>query len=240
VRTVFISDLHLGDHSPEIEQLFHHFMEQLLKPTDTLYILGDFFEAWIGDDAQTDLSVRVIEALSKHTSNGGTGYFMHGNRDFLIGSEFCSQTGFQLIEEPYAITLGTQQCTLLHGDSLCTDDVEYQKFKTMVRDTQWQAEFLSKPIEERLAVARNLREKSQQSTQMKADEITDVCPQAVLQLFQDSKADIIIHGHTHRENRHQVSTKQGLKERIVLGDWGKTASVLIFDQDRLTLNNYSL
>lgn len=240
MRRLFISDLHLGDHRPDLTKLFHDFMKHFVKPEDNLYILGDMFEAWIGDDYVSATTDKVRQLLSEFTSSGGTGFIMHGNRDFLIGSAFCKQTGFNLIHEPYNINLTNRPCVLLHGDSLCTDDVEYQQFKQVVRSKDWQSEFLSKSLEERLAVAQGLRDKSKDSMSDKSEEIMDVTPTTVMDLFNTSNSDIVIHGHTHRQYHHFYETEAGRKERIVLGDWNETLSVLVEENNQLALRNYSI
>ncbi len=216
-------------------------MEHFVTPSDTLYILGDLFEVWIGDDDITDKTARSTKQLLKaFTTAGGTGYFMHGNRDFLIAEDFSQQTGFNLIQEPYHLTLGKRNSVLLHGDSLCTDDVEYQKFKAMVRNPEWQSMFLAKPLEERRAIADGMRAKSMESAQMKAEDIMDVSDAAVDDLLHETGAETIIHGHTHRQNRHQIASRGQTKERIVLGDWGRTCSVLIVDNASFVMQNLTL
>ena len=229
MRHLFISDLHLGDHNPNLEQLFNAFMAHLPQTGDKLYILGDFFEAWIGDDASTPLSQRVIQTLQHFITNGGEGFLLHGNRDFLIGQQFCEQTGFKLLNEPFAIELNGLQCCLLHGDSLCTDDIDYQAFKQMVRNPEWQNEFLAKSIDERLDIARELRKKSQESMQDKSEDIVDANEDAILALFESTQSDIIIHGHTHRQDIHSYQVNEKTVQRIVLGDWGDTGCVLVVD-----------
>lgn len=240
MRHLFISDLHLGDHNPHLEQLFNAFMAQLPRSSDKLFILGDFFEVWIGDDATLPLSERVIKQLRSFTDQGGEGYFIHGNRDFLIGEQFAEQTGLELLSEPYPIELNGQTCCLLHGDSLCTDDVDYQAFKQMVRGAEWQAEFLAKSVSEREAIAQALREKSQESMQAKAEDIIDANEVAISELFVDSGVDIMIHGHTHRQNIHTYEINDKTVQRIVLGDWGETGNVLVVDSEASQNNGFEM
>lgn len=216
-------------------------MEHFVYPSDVLYILGDLFEVWIGDDDNvSETATATIKLLKSFTDNGGQGFIMHGNRDFLLGEHFCSQTGFTLLAEPYQLQLGNKDCVLLHGDSLCTDDVEYQKFKVMVRNPDWQVMFLDKPIIERRAIADGMRDKSKESAQMKAEDIMDVADSAVMELLKTTGVDAIIHGHTHRQNRHQIRLGDRIKERIVLGDWGDTCSVLVCEDQQLAIQNYTL
>ena len=213
-------------------------MEHFVSPSDTLYILGDLFEVWIGDDdVDNDTASTTTKLLKNFTDKGGTGFIMHGNRDFLLGDDFCTRTGFTLLHEPHQIKLANRTCVLLHGDSLCTDDVEYQKFKAMVRNPDWQSMFLDKPIAERRAIADGMRDKSKESAQMKAEDIMDVAESTVQALLVDTGVDTIIHGHTHRQNRHQIILDGQTRERIVLGDWGETCSVLVCDGDRLAIEN---
>jgi UDP-2,3-diacylglucosamine hydrolase len=212
-------------------------MEQFVQPDDELYILGDFFEVWIGDDDTNPVADIVIEKLSAHP---GPKFLMHGNRDFLLGHSFADQVNATLLDEPYSMLLQNQECVLLHGDSLCTDDIEYQQFKAMVRNPQWQAEFLARPLAERRAIAQGMRDQSKESTQMKAEDITDVSSQAVEELFRTTGAEIILHGHTHRQYHHFLEVDGQQKQRIVLGDWGDTASVLVVNNNLMELQNYSL
>ena len=212
-------------------------MEHFIRPTDDLYILGDFFEVWIGDDDHHSTAEEVITLLSNHA---GKKYLMHGNRDFLMGEEFASACGAELLNEPYHMQVNGSDWLLLHGDSLCTDDVAYQQFKTMVRNPDWQAEFLNKSLDERRAIAQSMRDKSKENAQLKTAEIMDVSEDTVQQTFLKSNADTILHGHTHRQNRHQYTIEGQSKERIVLGDWGETCSVLVLENSYCEIENLTL
>ena len=218
-------------------ELFQAFMEHFIQPEDELYILGDFFEVWIGDDDHNPTAEGVIGLLANHS---GKKYLMHGNRDFLIGNAFANACNAELLEEPHDVHINGQHWVLMHGDSLCTDDEAYQQFKTMVRNPQWQAEFLAKSLAERQAIAQSMRDQSKQSAQMKAADIMDVAQTTVTETFESTSADVILHGHTHRQNRHQLTINGKAKERIVLGDWGETCSVLVVEQQSVTLQNHSL
>ena len=218
-------------------ELFQVFMEHFIQPSDELYILGDFFEVWIGDDDHQANAEPVIALLHNHP---GKKYLMHGNRDFLMGEVFATACGAVIIQEPYHLQINDTDWVLLHGDSLCTDDVAYQQFKTMVRDPAWQNQFLSKPLDERRIIAQTMRDKSKENARIKSTEIMDVNHNTVLQTFSDTSADVILHGHTHRQNRHHYQVAGQAKERIVLGDWGETCSVLVVDGCQIEIQNYTL
>ena len=212
-------------------------MEHFILPDDELFILGDLFEVWIGDDDHNPTAEAVVSLLAKHS---GKKYLMHGNRDFLMGDHFCRACDAELLQEPYSLTINNASWLLMHGDSLCTDDVAYQQFKAMVRDPDWQAEFLNKSLEERRSIAKSMREQSKQNAQMKASEIMDVSPETVVSTFLSTHADVILHGHTHRQNHHSLTVDEQNKARIVLGDWGHTCSVLVVDNTSAAMQNLTL
>lgn len=225
VRQVLISDLHLSPEEPALVQAFLALLEDCLAlpQLNRLFILGDWFEVWIGDDAYLTLSedarqnhwlTPLIVKLKKLRIAGCEILVMHGNRDFLLGQPFCSLFGGELIYEPYYLTVGQQNYRLEHGDALCTDDKKYQFFRKMMRNrlTQWY--LLNKSLTKRLAIADKLRQKSQQNNANKAAYIMDVNEDAVIQAIADS--DALLHGHTHRPAIHQTTTD---KKRYVLGDW---------------------
>jgi UDP-2,3-diacylglucosamine hydrolase len=214
----FISDLHLDMTTPDMVAGFVRFTENL-KDAESLYILGDFFEAWIGDDVETPVSQAVAAALGQLAQRGCRIHIMHGNRDFLIGNAFCQQCNAHLIPEGSVITLGSQTALLLHGDSLCTDDVAYQQVRTMLRNPAWQQDILSKSVEERIAFAKQARMESQSSNAMKSDDIMGVNQAAVEQALQEANVDLMIHGHTHRPFDHRWESGDTPYRRIVLGDW---------------------
>ena len=225
--SVFISDLHLAPERPEIIDLFLRFADDIVAKADKLYILGDFLEYWLGDDDPAEASQVVFNKLAELSDTHNTDlYFMHGNRDFLIGSKFAERCRLTLLEEPHLIEIQNRQALLMHGDTLCTDDIEYQKFRSMVRNKQWQREILSKSLEERIQIAKKMRQASSASTASKDEYIMDVNQQATDAAFIDNKVDLIIHGHTHRPMIHTKKINNIETTRIVLGDWYKTGSYL--------------
>ncbi len=224
---VFISDLHLSAERPEIINLFLKFADEVAANAEKLYILGDFLEYWLGDDDPALALQPVFEKLNELATKHETKlYFMHGNRDFLIGKDFSQRYHLTLLNDPHIINIQGRRTLLLHGDTLCTDDIEYQKFRNMVRDQQWQQDFLSKSIEERIAIAEKLRQASRDSTAEKDDDIMDVNQQATDSAFIENNVDLIIHGHTHRAMIHKKAINNAETTRIVLGDWYKTGSYL--------------
>ncbi len=231
-ETLFISDCHLDVAQPNITQHFIDFIQTRAVKARVLYILGDLFEVWLGDDDPAETLSPVFDALyqlSKHTKI----FFMAGNRDFLVGEQLASRLNFELLSEPAFITLNQYKVALLHGDSLCTDDVDYQKFKALVRSQTWQHDFLAKPLSERQNIARQLRKTSKHATQQKQNTITDVNQESVLAFFKMHKVTHIIHGHTHRPAIHQM----GHLKRIVLGDWQPQASYLSWDGTAFLLHD---
>lgn len=225
--TLFISDLHLEDSRPQISSLFLDLLAGTARKAEALYILGDLFEYWIGDDALSQTALTVCEALRGLTDSGVACYFMHGNRDFLLGAEYAREAGMELLPESLVIDLHGTPTLLLHGDSLCTDDVEYQAFRHQVRDPQWQSAFLARPVEEREAMARQARDASRQHTSGASMEIMDVNPQAVRRAFAEHGVRHMIHGHTHRPAFHEHRLEDGgTASRIVLADWYDKGSVL--------------
>lgn len=219
---LFISDLHLDQNKPQITENFLTFLKTRATKARVLYILGDLFEVWIGDDALPDYYQPVITEL-KRLSQSVEIYFMAGNRDFLISEQLASQAGFKIITEPFLIELGVKQVVILHGDLLCTDDVDYLAFRKLIRNAKWQTEFLGKSIAERLDIAAGLRAKSAEAMKNKSSEIMDVNLQAVQDYFIQHHCDVIIHGHTHRPAVHDYPDDQ---QRIVLGDWCPQSSYL--------------
>jgi len=224
---VFISDLHLAPERPEIIHLFERFADEIASKADELYILGDFLEYWLGDDdpatALKPVFNKLLELADKHATKL---FFMHGNRDFLVGTALAERCHFSIINEPHKINLNGLDALLMHGDTLCTDDIDYQKFRQMVRNPQWQQQVLSKTLDERIQLAKDLREKSQQSTAEKEEYIMDVNQDETDKTFTENKIKLIIHGHTHRPNIHQKLVDGIATTRIVLGDWYKTGSYL--------------
>ena len=225
-RTLFISDLHLDEGRPQITQLFLDFLQTRASGSDALYILGDLFEAWIGDDDQSTMNTGVCRVLSECAASGTPVFVMHGNRDFLLGEQFARQGNCTLLQDPARIDIYGTPTLLMHGDLLCTDDTEYQAFREMVRNPQWQAGFLNKPLEERRAIALEMRALSQQKTGGKAESIMDVNAAAVVNVMTEYRVPRLIHGHTHRPAIHDLLINGRPAQRIVLGDWYEQGSVL--------------
>jgi UDP-2,3-diacylglucosamine hydrolase len=219
VTTRFISDLHLEESRPDITNAFLAFINDKAMGIDALYILGDFFEAWIGDDERTPLQETVANALSEVKASGTTIYFMHGNRDFLIGEDYCSRAGATFLDDPSVIDLYGTPYLLMHGDSLCTADVEYQKFRANMRNPQWQKMMLQRPLKDRKQMARQLREISMAKNQGKEESIMDVTPEEVVRELEVHGVQGMIHGHTHRPAEHNLTANGLPAKRIVLGDW---------------------
>lgn len=219
MTTRFISDLHLEESRPDITAAFLAFLKDKAIGIDALYILGDFFEAWIGDDEHTLLQETVAAALSEVKTSGTAIYFMHGNRDFLIGEDYCSRAGTTLLEDPSVVELYGTSYLLMHGDSLCTADVEYQKFRANMRNPQWQQMMLQRPLEDRKKMARQLREISMAKNQGKEESIMDVTPEEVVRELEAHGVHNMIHGHTHRPAIHSLTVNASPAKRIVLGDW---------------------
>ena len=237
MKTWFISDLHLDAQQMGITRTLLAFFSTLDTQTDAIYILGDFFEYWVGDD-QLDVTLQaalstldvestedkplhaVIRALRELSGRGIRLYFQHGNRDFLVGERFAQATGCTLLPEQVVVDLYGTPTLLMHGDSLCTDDVEYQQARKLLRHPQWQQQFLSQPLATRLAQAQAMREQSRESMQGKDYTILDVNQQAVNTVMQTAGVTRLIHGHTHRPAVHEWQNATGNKlQRIVLGDW---------------------
>ena len=227
MTTLFISDLHLSAQRPVVMQLFLDFLQQRAVHAEALYILGDLFEYWIGDDAASQAEYApVVAGLRAVTRHGVPVHVMHGTRDFLIGRQFSDATGCRLLTDPTCIDLYGERVLLMHGDTLCTDDVAYQDFRRMVRDPQWIAGFLARDLAERDAIVRNLRETSKAAMAEKIPEIMDVNPAAVKDVMREHHIRHLIHGHTHRPAQHDLQLDGQPARRTVLGDWYEHGSVL--------------
>ncbi len=227
--TLFISDLHLGSERPAIVRLFLDFLATRARRADALYILGDLFEFWIGDEmAQSAPVAPIVAGLRALTDAGIPVHVMHGNRDFLLGAGFARATGCRILAEPARVRFGDEDVLLLHGDTLCSDDIEYQRFRKMVRNPEFVRDFLAKSVEERAAIAQNLRETSQAAIAGKQPEIMDVNENAVRDTMCAQRVRHIIHGHTHRPAQHVLDLDGAPARRTVLGDWYEQGSVLEF------------
>ena len=228
-KHLFISDLHLAPERPDIIQLFLEFLDNQASKAESLYILGDLVEYWLGDDDKAEGLNEVFECMKQLSNNGLNIFLMHGNRDFLMAEDRASRAGCQLIHEPYIAEFDNQSVLLMHGDVLCTDDVRYQELRLMLRNPTWQADFLSKPLAEREQMAIALRKQSKEETQTKAADIMDVNADAVVKAFIDNHVSLMIHGHTHRPAVHELEVKGKPVKRVVLGDWYSQGSVLEFN-----------
>jgi UDP-2,3-diacylglucosamine hydrolase len=224
---LFISDCHLDAGRPEITRALVEFLQTRAREARYLYILGDLFEVWLGDDDPVDDLQTVVDSLQRLAASCEV-FFLAGNRDFLLGEDFANRTGIILLQEPCILRLDHSRVVLIHGDSLCIDDHDYQAFRAMVRNPEWISGFLAKPLRERRQIAAKLRDDSTTAMQLKSLEIMDVNPDAVAGCFAENNADVIIHGHTHRPARHRYNT--GF-QRIVLGDWNPGPSYLSWDRE---------
>jgi len=229
-HTLFISDLHLAPDTPAANQTLLDFLERTAPSADALYVLGDLFEYWIGDDGLEHPFARQVAAAFRRLSDGGVPvYFMHGNRDFLVGERFASESGMTILPDPTLLNLHGRPTLLMHGDTLCSDDVEYQKFRAMVRNPAWQQSFLAKPLAERIRMAQDVRGKSEQAKQVKGMSIMDVTPATVETMLRQHGHPRLIHGHTHRPARHEHVVDGKTSERWVLADWYDHGSYLVCD-----------
>ena len=227
-HTLFVSDLHLGQERPNVTRLFLNFLANCARAAEALYILGDLFDYWAGDDDIDDSHHRpVIQAMRELVESGTPVYVMHGNRDFLLGAGFAQASGARLLPDPAVIDLYGRRVLLTHGDRQCTDDLEYQTFRSMVRDPQWQQGFLAQPLAQRKAQIAELRSRSEQAKSHKDIAIMDVNAHAIVELLRcHDFPPLLIHGHTHRPGRHVIEVDGKTCERIVLADWGDRGSCL--------------
>ena len=235
MTALFISDLHLDSERPAGVQQFLRFLEHDAANAGALYILGDLFEAWIGDDDTHPGNGPVIEALADLKLRGVPCFFMHGNRDFLVGKRFAAATGCQLLEEHEVVELEGARVLLTHGDLLCTDDEPYMALRTTVRDPDWQRDFLAKPVEERRMIADDLRDRSQQAIAEKPPEIMDVNQETIERTMRAHGVRILLHGHTHRPGVHHFDLDGTEATRIVLGAWYEQGSVVRWGADGFRL-----
>ncbi len=231
MRSYFIADLHLGPERPDHFGRLGRLFDELVAGRDRLYILGDLFEVWLGDDAVPACYHEVLDGLARTTRRGVPIDVMHGNRDFLIGDDFCRRTGCRLVDDPLPISLAGRSTLLSHGDTLCTDDLDYQAYRRHVRDPAVQQWFLALPIEERHRVAAKHREQSRTQSAGKREEIMDVNAATVEALMRAHGVDLLIHGHTHRPARHRFELDGRPAERLVLADWRDSGHCLLVDDD---------
>lgn len=232
-RTLFISDLHLDPARPAVTAALAEFLSTN-RDCDALYILGDIFEAWVGDDDDAPIALEIADLFRSFTASGPSLFLMVGNRDFLLGTTFCASVGARLLQDPSVIDLYGTPTLVMHGDSLCTLDEEYMKFRAMARSEEWQAQLMTSSLEDRRALAAQLRTISKDSGSNKAEDIMDVTPDEVDRVMSEAKVTRMIHGHTHRPARHPVACG----ERIVMGDWESKGWYVEASSDNLELVNF--
>jgi UDP-2,3-diacylglucosamine hydrolase len=231
MTTLFISDLHLEASQPEIGAQFLNFLAGEARGAEALYILGDLFDVWLGDDDPNPYYAEMKSALRALSDTGVPIYFMHGNRDFMIGAGFAAESGLAILDDPSVVDLYGEKVLLCHGDSLCTDDVRYQQVRAMTREPEWQTKMLSKSIEERIAFALQARKDSVDRGESINDEIMDVNQDAVAAALDKHGVEVMLHGHTHRPAVHSLDLGHRKATRIVLGDWYEQGSVVRWDDD---------
>ena len=232
---MLISDLHLEEQRPDITRAFLALLDGRARAAESLYILGDFFEAWIGDDAMSPFQLSICKAL-RALSNGGTQVFlMHGNRDFMVGKAFCKAAGCTLLKDPSVVQLNGEPVLLMHGDSLCTRDEAYMRMRRYLRNplTLWVLRHL--PLGTRHKLARKLRNESRAQTRMKANDIVDVTPEEIPRIMAQYGVRTLIHGHTHRPAIHKLQVGNDAAKRIVLGDWDRQGWALQVDEQGFQL-----
>ncbi|MGL4474365.1 MAG: UDP-2,3-diacylglucosamine diphosphatase [Shewanella sp.] len=231
MRTIFIGDLHLSADRPDITQAFETFLQQLPNDTDALYIIGDLFEVWVGDDLAEPFAKQLAAQLLQVSTRIPI-YYIHGNRDFMLGKQFAKSAGLQLLPEHYATDIYGKTCLLLHGDSLCTLDAAYQRFRRFRNIGVFRWLYGKLPKRKRLSIAANIRAKSKSGNRNKTMEIMDVEPASVDALLLQYQCEWMIHGHTHRPNIHSLAHN---KQRMVVGDWYQQGSVLTMTPDEVSL-----
>lgn len=242
-KTLFTSDIHLDSENSVITLSFLDFLANRARGAEALYVLGDLFEAWVGDDDSSTLNTRVAQAFAALADSGTALYFMHGNRDFLLGRDYAARCQATLLEEPTLLECHGQRMALIHGDSLCTRDVDYMKFRKLVRTERWQREFLERSLVERHMIAQQARMQSKEHGKAKASEIMDVTPQEVLNLLQTLQVNCLVHGHTHRPSIHTLRLQEPINDRldaqrIVLGSWDTKGWVLELGADGFDLKHF--
>ncbi|OHC41834.1 MAG: UDP-2,3-diacylglucosamine diphosphatase [Pseudomonadales bacterium RIFCSPLOWO2_02_FULL_63_210] len=237
---LLISDLHLEQERPDISRAFLHFLESRAREAEALYILGDFFEVWIGDDAISPFQRSIAQALRRLSDSGTRIYLMHGNRDFMIGQAFCREAGCTLLRDPSLVELGGEKVLLMHGDSLCTQDEAYMRLRRWLRNPLSLLILRNLPLAARRKLARKLRNESRAQTRMKASDIVDVTPAEVPRIMAAHGVRTLIHGHTHRPAIHSLQVAGQPARRIVLGDWDSQGWALQVDEQNWQLAPFSL
>ncbi len=232
---LFVSDVHLDAATPQATAQFLSFLREEAAAAEALYILGDLFEAWVGDDDQEPGNERVCRALRELTSGGVACFALHGNRDFLLGQGFCERSGCRLLSDPVIAELDGERVLLTHGDALCTDDHSYQELRSTVRDGAWQRRFLALPRTHREQLADEARAGSRRHTARTVPDIMDVNAEAVTAAFRAAHVRRIVHGHTHRPGVHELEVDGKPAQRIVLGAWYEQGSFLRYERGRYEL-----
>ena len=233
----FISDLHLDPNENKRTEAFLNFLSNDCIKYEALFILGDLFEYWVGDDDNSSLAVEVKKSLKKYSNQGNKIYFIHGNRDFLIGSKFAKDSGIQIIKDQYIMTHSGKKIMLSHGDVFCTDDHEYQDLKSRIRSKKWIDDFLSQPLNERIAIAEDMRSKSKDASSNKPENIMDTNKDSIDHCIKHNNLDLLIHGHTHRPEIKKLSNGT---IKVVLGSWEDEGWVFEYDHDHFDLKSFSI
>nr|WP_234461553.1 UDP-2,3-diacylglucosamine diphosphatase [Stutzerimonas stutzeri] len=228
---MLISDLHLEEQRPDITRAFLHFLETRASRAEALYILGDFFEVWIGDDAMTPFQQKIAQALRALSDRGTRIYLMHGNRDFMLGKRFCRTAGCELLADPSVVEFDGERVLLMHGDSLCTRDENYMRLRRALRNPLSLFILRNLPLSTRRKLARKLRNESRTQTRMKATDIIDVTPEMIPRMLTEHGVRTLIHGHTHRPATHELNVDGHAARRIVLGDWDRQGWALQVDEN---------
>jgi UDP-2,3-diacylglucosamine hydrolase len=234
-RSLFVSDLHLDPSTPEIATQFLRFLHEEARGAQALYILGDLFEVWLGDDDPDPAAREIVDALREFTATGTPCYFIHGNRDFLVGKRFARETGCRLLDDGTVVEVAGERVLLMHGDALCTDDHSYQRLRRIVRNPLTRWVFGRMSLAQRRRLAGKLREGSRMHVGETAPEIMDVHPEAVTAAMRDARVVTLVHGHTHRPAIHSLTIDGASARRIVLGDWHASGSVLEWRDDGVEL-----
>ena len=233
---LFISDLHLEASSPKITSAFQQFIQEKGSQAEALYILGDLFDVWLGDDNDSAFNTDIIRLLAGCPADK---YIMHGNRDFLLGSQFCLQAGVTLLGDPTLLTLYDQNLLLMHGDSLCTRDEAYMAARDQLRNPEFIEAFLKRPLKDRQQFAADARNQSKTHTSETAMDIMDVTQEEVVRVMAETRVNTLIHGHTHRPSVHELDIEGRPATRIVLGDWRPDCWYAELNQDGLELKFWS-
>lgn len=238
--TYFIADLHLAQNRPDITACFLRFLKGDATQAQQLYILGDLFEAWVGDDDDSEFLTVIAQALTALSAQGTTIYYIHGNRDFLLGQRFAKKSAMILLPEVDLIDLYGESVVIMHGDTLCTRDIAYQKFRKKSRSWWWQTMIRILPLFIRKKIANDYRKKSAEATSVKSQEIMDVTPDEVIKCLELHHSQLLIHGHTHRPAVHELMANNKEAKRIVLGDWYEQGAWLKVTPDNMQLMNSPL